>query len=120
MVTLFAAFTLMFAGKADAAGEKGWFGIGVAVETEGFFLDPTLLAVKIDKVVPSSPAATAGLTAGDSVIEVEGIVVAGARARDVQAAMDKGIGESLHLRVKNINGVARVLTLKAAARPAEL
>jgi hypothetical protein len=47
-----------------SAGEKGWFGFGVAVELEGFILNPTLKAVKLDTVEPEVPRGGKGNRGG--------------------------------------------------------
>jgi C-terminal processing protease CtpA/Prc len=111
-LVLLAAFSI-----ADAADEKGWFGLEVSVEIEGISFNPTLHAARIAKVLPSSPAAAAGLTAADLIVEVEGLVVSGAKARDLKAAMHKAVGESLRLKVKHGTAEPRAVTLVAIAKP---
>jgi hypothetical protein len=39
------------------AAESRYFGISVSVDGVGFFLNPTLKTIRIEKVVPNSPAA---------------------------------------------------------------
>ncbi|GAA0710376.1 PDZ domain-containing protein [Dokdonella soli] len=102
---------------SSAADEKGWFGFAVSVETEGFSLNPTLRSIKIEKVIPASPAAAQGLAAGDLVLEVQDTLVAGAKARELQATMHKAVGESLRLKLKRGDAEPYVVTLTAAARP---
>jgi len=98
------------------AGERGYFGFGFSLDAEGFFWNPTLRAVKIDKVAPKSPAALAGLLPGDDVIEVAGRVVAGAKGKEIQVHIEKDIGESVQMKVRHANGETVVLTLVATAR----
>ena len=102
-----------------AAGEKGWFGCAVSGEAQGFSFNPTLRSVKIDKVLPASPAVPAGLASGDLVLEVHGIIVAGAKADALKAAMQKAVGESLRLKVKRGSGEVQELLLVAAPKPSE-
>ena len=101
---------------AWAAGEKGWFGFSVSVDAEGFSFNPTLRAIKIQEVVPSSPAAAAGLASGDFVIEVQGITVAGAKADALKAAMQKAVGETLRLRVKRGSSEVQEVSLVAVLK----
>jgi hypothetical protein len=51
----------------------------LAIDAEGIF-NPKLRSLKIEKVFPASPTAKAGLAVGDTIVEVEGIVVEGATA----------------------------------------
>ncbi len=103
--------------RADDA--KGFFGLEVAVDGEGFFLNPTLRTITIQKVVPKSPAAQAGIAAGDQIIEVEGRTVAGTKGRALEPLMRKKVGEALHLLLKRPNGGSFKATLIAIAKPAE-
>jgi C-terminal processing protease CtpA/Prc len=109
-------FAASFCLPAWAAGEKGWFGFSVSVDADGFSFNPTLRAIKIQEVVPTSPAAAAGLASGDFVIEVQGIPVAGAKADTLKAAMQKAVGETLHLRVKRGSSEAQEVSLVAAIK----
>ena len=59
---------LLLAGVASA-GEHGFFGFALKAETKGFFLAPTLSDLGIDRVIPGTPAARAGIRAGDRIIE---------------------------------------------------
>lgn len=101
---------------AAFAAERGVFGFSMSVDSEGFFLNPTLRSIKIEKVVPASPAERAGLLAGDEVLEVEGRVVAGAKGREIQALAEKNVGETLKLKVKHPGGDVAALTLVAVAK----
>jgi C-terminal processing protease CtpA/Prc len=100
-----------------SAGEKGWFGFGVAVELEGFILNPTLKAVKLDTVEPKSPAAEKGLAVGDEVLQVEGTDVPGSKALKLKALMQKEIGQTLRMKLKRPNGESYSVTLTAAKSP---
>lgn len=99
------------------AANKGWFGFALAIDAEGFSLNPKLRTVKIEKVFPNSPAAKAGLAAGDNILEMEGIVVAGAQANALKAATQKAVGESLRLKFQRGADAPREITLVAAAKP---
>ena len=99
------------------AGERGFFGFNLAVDTEGFMLNPTLKSIKVAKVMPASPAAQAGIQDGDEVIEVAGRVVAGAKAKEVVALAQKEVGQSLQLKVRRPAGETRALTLVAVKKP---
>lgn len=98
------------------AGERGYFGLSTSIEAEGFFLNPTLRAVKIAKITPASPAAKAGLQVGDQIIELEGRLVAGSKARELQDLLEKEVGQSLNLKIRRANGDTLPLTLVAAPK----
>jgi C-terminal processing protease CtpA/Prc len=102
-----------------AAGERGWFGFAVSVDAEALSFNPTLRSVKIEKVVPSSPAALAGLAANDDVLEVQGILVAGAKADVLMAAMQKSVGEILTLKIKRDAAETHEVSLTSAPKPVE-
>ena len=105
---------------APVRGEeaKGFFGLGVAIDGEGFFLNPTQRSVTVQKVEPKSPAAGAGIAPGDQIVEVEGRTVVGAKAKELQPLMQKKVGEALHLVLKRPNGGTFKAVLIAIAKPA--
>ena len=80
-------------------------------------MNPTLRSVKVESVAASSPAASASLASGDFVIEIEGSVVAGAKANTLKAAMQKDVGESLHLKVKRGTDAPRDISITAVVKP---
>jgi C-terminal processing protease CtpA/Prc len=102
----------------SAAEEKGWFGLAFNVETEGFSFNPTIQSVKIEKVVTASPAAQAGLAAGDVVVSLQGVAIAGAKADDLKAAMKKSVGETLRMKVKHGAAEPTEIQMVAIAKPA--
>ena len=108
---------LLLAFSASAwAGERGYFGFGFSLDAEGAFWNPTIRAAKIAKVSPKSPADLAGIVVGDEVIEVAGKVVSGAKGKDIQALIEKDVGESVQMKVRHANGGITSLTLVASAR----
>ncbi len=102
---------------AAPEAEKGFFGFAIEVEGSGF-LNPTLSSATIKRVIASSPAARAGIAAGDQIISAEGHAVAGAKARELQPIMQKQVGQPLHLRLKRPAGTEYDVTLVAIAKPA--
>lgn len=116
-MALLIAISAFSTAVANAAEEKGWFGLAFNVETEGFSLNPTIQAVKIEKVVTASPAAQAGLAAGDVVVSLEGIVIAGAKADDLKAAMKKSVGETLRMKVKHGSAEVTEIQMVGIAKP---
>lgn len=114
---LAATLPLSWAHAADDK-EKGWFGLAFDVETEGFSFNPTIQSVKITKVAPASPGAGAGLAAGDQVVVLQGITIAGAKADDLKAAMKKSVGETLRFKVRRGNAEPFEVPLVAIAKPA--
>ena len=91
--------------------------MAVEVDGEGFFLNPTLKTVTVKSVVPGRPASVAGIKPGDQIIEVDGKLVAGAKARDLEPLMKKNVGEKLSLRVQRTSGEILAVTMVAAAKP---
>ena len=75
----------------------------VSVEADGFF-DPVIKKITVTKVEKASLAETAGVLSGDEVVQVEGQPVVGKRAKEVQALMKFGPGETRTLRVKHPDG----------------
>jgi predicted metalloprotease with PDZ domain len=112
------AVTLLSLSTTLWAAEKGWFGLGVSVDADGVF-NPTLRSLTVTKVFPSSPAALAGLASGDTVLEVEGIVVAGTRADVLKATMQKSVGETLHLKIQHGATGTREVSMVAVRKPAD-
>jgi C-terminal processing protease CtpA/Prc len=102
---------------AARAGEKGWFGFGVTIKGEGFFLNPILVAVTIDTVEAHSPAAEKGIAVGDEILQLESTLVSGHRALELRSLMQKSVGDPLHLRLKRPNGDSYSATLIAAKKP---
>jgi len=107
-----ALIALAFSGPAFAEAPTGTFGFVAKVEAEGI-LDPVLKAVHIESVQPGLPAALAGMVAGDSVVEVEGARVAGAKASAMAQRMRKKPGESVLLKLLRAGGETYVVTLVA-------
>jgi len=99
------------------AGEKGWFGFGVAIKGEGFILNPILRSVTVDSVQARSPAAEKGIGIGDEIIRMDTTDVAGHRALELRSLMQKVVGEPLHLILKRPNGETYSVTLTAAKKP---
>jgi len=110
--TLLAAPLLLLAAAAHA-GERGYLGISFSIDGEGFFLNPTLKSVKLDKVKPGSPAAKAGLEPGDLVVEIEGHQVAGSKASELKPYMEREVGQVVHLAVQKPGGEVKAVTMTA-------
>jgi C-terminal processing protease CtpA/Prc len=110
---LLSAFAL-----AATAGQHGLMGFSMKVETEGFFLNPTLKSVHVDRVLPGSPAARAGMTAGDEIVQVEGHTVVGAKAMELKPYMQREVGEMTHLLIRKPNGSESAVTLTAVPQTA--
>jgi C-terminal processing protease CtpA/Prc len=108
-----ALIALAFTGSAFAEATKGTFGFVAKVDAEGIF-DPVLKSVHIESVQPGLPAALAGMVAGDSILEVEGTRVAGAKASVMAQRMKKKPGESVLLKLLRVGGETYVVTLVAA------
>ena len=107
---------LLWAAVATS-GERGFFGYALAVKGGGFFLNPTISAISIREVLPGSPAARSGIAAGDSIVKLEGVAVAGRKANDLKARAERDVGETLHLELKRPNGQVYSVALVAVRRP---
>jgi len=111
---LLAACLLLASTLASAA--PGRYGFGVKAETAGF-LSPVLEQVTIASVRPGSPAAAAGLLAGDRIVDIDGQPVKGAAARPMAARLrDVSVGQHLRLGVLRAGGRV-VVDMTAAPRP---
>lgn len=114
---LVALATLLAAPVLQAADERGHLGFSISVDGDGPIWNPVLKTAKVAQVTPASPAASAGLVPGDLIVEVEGRVVAGAKARELEPLMKRKPGERLALKVQRANGAVQDLVLIAAAQP---
>lgn len=114
-VLLFLALSLLSVVAVGA--QKGWFGFAISVDAEGLALNPTIRSVTVQSVLPSSPAALSGMAAGDVVLEVQGVTVAGAKADVLKAAMQKSVGETLHLKILRGGRETKEFSLVAVPKP---
>jgi C-terminal processing protease CtpA/Prc len=112
---LIAAFLSMLTAYAYAAN-PGYFGISVSVDGDGFFLNPTLNTVKIEKVVPGSPAAKAGINPGDLIVEIEGHPIPGTKADLLKPYMQREVGQSTRFLIKKTSGEIVSAVLVAAPK----
>ncbi len=117
LLLLLLTATLGVHGTAQAADDKDWFGLGFAVEREGFSFNPPLTSATIDSVKPVSPAATAGLQVGDAIVSAQGITVAGSKADVPKQAVNRKIGQTLRLVIVRGAAEPREVALVAARRP---
>lgn len=102
---------------AAQAADAGFLGLGVAVDGDGVPWNPTLKSAKVVKVVPRSPAEQAGVAVGDQIVEVAGRTVAGAKARELQPALQLAVGQRLSLVLKKASGELKAVSLMAAPKP---
>jgi C-terminal processing protease CtpA/Prc len=107
---------LAFAGATHAQADKGWFGFKVNVDVDGIF-NPVLRSAVVIEIIADSPAAKGGMSAGDEIVGVEGIVIAGRPAKEVQALMQKHPGEKLRMELKRANGASYAADLIAVTPP---
>lgn len=101
------------------AAEHGYFGFVLNAETGGFFLAPTITALRVDKVLPGTPAERAGLRAGDRIVEVEGAPVIGAKALELKARANRLPGQTLHLTLRHADGQVYKAAMVAIPHPTE-
>ena len=110
-------FTILLTAAVTAlAGGKGYLGIDISVEGEGVFWNPTLKSVKVARVLAGSSADKAGITAGDTIVEIEGKSVVGAKANDLQPYMQREIGQTVKLLVKKPTGEVKPISVVAGPK----
>jgi C-terminal processing protease CtpA/Prc len=113
-----AVVALWLIASSNFAGEgRGWFGFTIQVDAPFFSLNPILRSATVTKIVAGSPAAKSGLTTGDQIVEVEGVAIAGRHAKEIQPLMQKAAGETLHLRMKHLDGKIYSTSLVAQTKP---
>ena len=109
------SLAMMGIGLTAAEEPGGTFGFVAKVDADGIF-NPRLKSVLVQSVIPGFPAAAAGITAGDLVLEVEGRVVAGAAASEMSRLMKKTPGQKLALKLKRPGGEVYVVELTAVPK----
>lgn len=122
MQRLFAACAIwlslgLVGAQASAQSAKGWFGFLIAIESEGWALNPAVRSATVREVVAGSPAAAHPIAAGDQIVEIDGQAVTGRKARELQPLVEKAVGEQLDLKLKRPNGEIFSVKLVAVARP---
>ena len=98
------------------AADRGYIGLAIEVDGEGFFLNPTLKSVKVETVVPNSPAALAGMHPGDLIVEVEGHAVAGTKADVLKSYLQREVGQSTRMLVRKATGETMAVVLVAVQK----
>jgi C-terminal processing protease CtpA/Prc len=102
-------------GSASAQDERGIFGFGFEIDADGF-ISPILKSITVKALTAGSPADLAGIKIGDQVIEVDGKVIAGAKARDLEPHLKKNVGQSVLLRLKRPGGEVYSVSMVAVAK----
>ncbi|MCK9689280.1 PDZ domain-containing protein [Scleromatobacter humisilvae] len=100
------------AASFGALAEQGRLGFSVAADTDGMF-SHTLKSLKITAVAAGAPAAEAGLKAGDEVVALDDVAIAGA---DGSKLMDtvRATQPGQHLRLKiRRDGAERLVDIVA-------
>ena len=116
LASLAAALAVLLLCSATQAADKGWFGIVIQAEASDA-KPPVVKSITVQKVLAGSPAAHAGIAAGDSLVEIQGVVVAGGSADALLAALKRSVGETLRLKVRH-GGDVHEVSLVAVAAPA--
>jgi C-terminal processing protease CtpA/Prc len=116
LFSVIAMAALAIPALAQADSQPGTFGFAVDVAVEGSYFSPTLKSVTIKSVVPGRPAALSGILPDEQIVEIDGKVVAGSKAREIQSLMKRNVGESLVLRLLKPGGESHAVTLVAAAK----
>ena len=111
---LAALFSLLV--TAAWGADRGYFGLSISVDADGFLLNPTLKSITVEDVTPNSPAAKAGLIHGDRIVEVEGHPVVGTKADVVKPYLERLVGQTTQMVVKKANGEVVSVTLVAVSK----
>ncbi|WP_374678014.1 PDZ domain-containing protein [Piscinibacter sp.] len=107
---------LLALATAAHAGENGYLGINIKVERDGAFWNSTIKSVKVAKVVAGSSAEKAEVAVGDSIVEIEGRQVVGAKANDLRPQMQFAVGQQVKLMVKKPSGEVRAVVVVAGTK----
>lgn len=118
LLLLLCVIALLPGALAQAQSPRGWFGFLIAIESDGWALDPVIRSATIKEVLPGSPAAAQRVAAGDRIVAIDGQAVVGRRARELQPHVDKAVGEAVVLRLQRPGGELAEVRLVAAPRPA--
>ena len=73
--------------------------------------------IVIAEIVPGSPAARAGLVAGDEVLTIEGTQVVGAKALALRSLAQRDVGQTLHATLRHHGGAVYSVSMVAGPRP---
>ncbi len=100
-VALAAILLCVLVQPCRADGPK--LGITISVDADGVF-NPVIKKISVTKVEKDSLADAAGIVVGDEIVQIEGKPAAGSQAKEMQALMKFGPGETRTLRVKHPDG----------------
>ena len=98
------AVMLLLVFMAPSQATAGKLGFAIDLEAEGFFLNPLVKKLSVTEVTKGSPAETAGMKAGDQILQIDGQNVAGKRALELRSFMKLNPGETRRLRVRHADG----------------
>ena len=110
-------FVLVLVSALATAGERGYFGFNLSIKTSGFMLNPTLERINIVGVAPGSPAATNGVAVNDEILKMEGVAIAGRKAKELKSLAARDVGQTLNLEMKRPDGSVYRVSLVAVKRP---
>ena len=110
------AVVLSLCSITAVAGEPGYFGFQPSAKLSGFKLNPTIDSVLIAKVLPGTPAARAGILAGDAVVRIDGVELAGKKALKMMGMAKREVGQTLRVDLKRPNGQLYTVALVAEAK----
>src|SRR5262245_55790401 len=85
LLAMAAVVLLALPHAADAEMRRGRLGFTVYVQVDGSYAKPVLKSVHVQEIEPGSPAEAGGLKVDDEIVQVQGVPLAGANARDVAA-----------------------------------
>ena len=118
LTSLAAALAVLLLCTATQAADKGWLGFAIQAEADDSTHPAVVKSIKVTQVFAGSPAAKGGIAAGDALVEIQGVAVAGGSADALLAALKKSVGETLRLKIRH-GGDIREVALVAVAHPAQ-
>lgn len=101
------------------AAEKGWVGMGLDVKLgiNGSLLSPVVALASVKSIAPNSPAAGQKIAVGDSLVEIEGLVVPRCKGSALKAKLTVEPGKTVRLKFKRANGEIYEVELTTVPKP---
>jgi len=104
---------------SDKSKHNTGIGIEFDIRGSGPIENMTLETLTVSRVTKGSTADQAGIVAGDKIIEIDGMVVAGSNINTLMPAMDKPAGDHVTLVIKRLDDSQKKITVEIAATTPE-
>jgi len=86
------------------------------VQIKSLSFNPTLMTLLVVNVFPGSYAQQMGFAEGDNVLQIDGKVIAGAKANDIKRLADKEEGQLTTFLIRRSNGEEKQITITAGPK----